>query len=411
MSANHGPVAKKEQSWQQSNTDPSTIFLWWAHLLHVRVERKTRMLRYFTGMYSSRARLLAAPLIALFTILLFSSQAAFAQGVSAPPGHATTLRDGGDRLGIHIGSAVRDDALSNDAQYAQILGQQFSAITPENEMKWASIEATRGVFTYGPADAEVQFAQRHNQLVRGHNLVWDSQLPNWVTTGNFTNAQLADILHLHIIEEVTHFRGEIWQWDVVNEPLNEDGTLKASIWEKALGPGYIAQALKWAHQADPRAQLFVNDFNIEFTGAKSNAMLALAQSLIQQGAPLDGIGFETHLGLQFGLPDVQNVFPRFTNLGLKIDVTEMDVRMILPATPALLAQQASWYSTVMQACIALHHCVDFTVWEYTDKYSWIPGFFTGQGSGDIFDETFTPKPSYTAVLDALNNPSSPQHHN
>lgn len=369
------------------------------------------MLRHFTRTYFSRARLLVPPLLALFTILLFSSQAAFAASPAAKPGSATTLRDGGDRLGIHIGTAVRNDALSNDAQYTQILGQQFSAITPENEMKWASIEATRGVFTYGPADAEVQFAQQHNQLVRGHNLVWDSQLPTWVTSGTFTNAQLADILHQHITSEVTHFKGKIWQWDVVNEPFNEDGTLKATIWEKALGPGYIAQALTWAHQADPQAQLFVNDFNIEFTGPKSNAMLALAQSLKQQGAPLGGIGFETHLGLQFGMPDIQATMQRFTNLGLNVDITEMDVRMILPATPALLATQASWYAQAMQACIALHHCVDLTVWEYTDKYSWVPGTFAGQGAADILDENFNPKPAFTSLLDALNNPVSPQHHN
>ena len=353
-------------------------------------------------------RLLAAALMLLLALLMVSSQVAFADG--SGPRHETTLRQEAAELGIHVGSAVSDSALSTDTEYAQILGQQFSAITPENEMKWASIEAQRGVLTFGPADAEVQFAEQHHQLVRGHNLVWDSQLPDWVTSGSFTNAQLADILKQHIFTEVGHFRGKIWQWDVVNEPFSEDGTLKSTIWEQALGPNYIADALRWAHLADPHAKLFLNDYNIEGSGAKSDAMYALVKSLKEQHVPIDGVGFETHLGLQYGLPDMQPNLQRFADLGLDVDITEMDVRMILPATPDLLAQQASWYAQVMQACIAVRRCVDFTVWEYTDKYSWVPGFFTGQGSADIYDENLAPKPAYAALLNALEHPVSHQHH-
>lgn len=353
-------------------------------------------------------RLLAVAMMTVLTLFLTSSSFAFA--ADHGKNHDETLRQEAHKLGIHIGSAVSFSALSNDATYAQILGQQFSAITPENEMKWASIEAQRGVFTFEQADAEVRFAQQHGQLVRGHNLVWDSQLPSWVTGGTFTNDQLKDILKQHIFSEVQHFRGQIWQWDVVNEPFNEDGTLKPTIWLNALGPDYIADALRWAHEADPHAKLFLNDFNIEGIGAKSDAMFALAKSLKAQHVPLDGIGFETHLGLQFGLPSMQPNLQRFADLGLDVDITEMDVRMILPTTPALLAEQASWYSQVMQDCIAVRRCVDFTVWEYTDKYSWVPGFFTGQGAADIYDENFAPKPAFTALLTALENPVSHQHH-
>lgn len=323
---------------------------------------------------------------------------------------ATTLRREAAELGIHVGSAVSFSPLTTNAQYAQILGQQFSAVTPENEMKWVSIEPQQGVFTFGQADAEVQFAEQHHQLVRGHNLVWHSQLPNWLTGGSFTNEQLAEILKQHIFTEVGHFRGKIWQWDVVNEPFNEDGTLRATMWEQALGPNYIADALRWAHEADPHAKLFLNDFNIEGIGPKSDAMYALVKSLIAQHVPIDGVGFETHLGLQFGLPAMQPNLQRFADLGLDVDITEMDVRMILPVTPALLAEQASWYSQVMQACIAVRRCVDFTVWEFTDKYSWVPGFFTGQGAADIYDENLNPKPAYTALLDTLQHPVSHQHH-
>jgi endo-1,4-beta-xylanase len=355
-----------------------------------------------------------------YRIGLLVTLAALALSLSFAPGQ-TAFANGGDRnatlrgeagdLGIRFGSAVSAGPLGANPDYARILGQQFSSVTPENEMKWGPVEPQQGVLNFGPADAEVRFAEQHHQLVRGHNLVWHSQLPSWLTSGTFTNAQLTDLLHQHITTEVSHFRGDIWQWDVVNEPFNEDGTLRSTIWLNAIGPNYIADALRWAHRADPHAKLFLNDFNIEGIGPKSDAMFALVKSLKAQHVPIDGVGIETHLGLQFGLPQsFQANFQRFADLGLDVSITEMDVRMILPATPDKLAAQAKVYSQFMQACIAVRRCVDFTVWEYTDKYSWIPGFFKGQGAGDIYDENLAPKPANAALLDALEHPVSHRRH-
>lgn len=359
---------------------------------------------------------LAVIAITVVALLLVASQftrtfAASSSANSSGSNAEATLRHEAGQLGIHVGSAVSYSALTNDATYTQILQNQFDALTPENEMKWASVEATQGTLDFSQADAEVKFAQQHHMLVRGHNLVWHSQLPNWLTSGTFTNAQLSNLLQQHIYAEVGHFKGQIWQWDVVNEPFNEDGTLRSTIWENALGPNYIADALTWAHQADPGAKLYLNDYNIEGIGAKSDAMYALVKSLIAQGVPIGGVGFETHLGLQYGLPpNIQQNLQRFADLGLDVSITEMDVRMILPVTPALLAQQADVYAQLMQDCIAVKKCVDFTVWEYTDKYSWVPGVFTGQGAADIYDENLNPKPAYTALINALQNPVSHQHH-
>jgi endo-1,4-beta-xylanase len=356
-------------------------------------------------------RALTVGVMTVLSILVVSRQLAFAQDVSAEG----TLRHEADELRIHIGSAVRHDALINDATYAQILGEQFSAITPENEMKWAVVEPEQGVLDFTAADTEVLFAQQHGQRVRGHNLVWHQQLPSWLTTGvangTVSDAELAVLLQQHIFAEAGHFAGEIWQWDVVNEPLAEDGTLRTSLWLTHLGTNYIADALTWAHQADPNAKLYLNDFNIEGLGPKSDGMYALVKSLLKQHVPIDGVGFETHLGLQFGLPSmIQQNLQRFADLGLEVSITEMDARMILPATPALLAEQASVYSQVMQDCIAVRRCVDFTVWEYTDKYSWVPGFFRGQGAADIYDESLKPKPAAAALVDALENPVSHKRH-
>ncbi|HEY7126751.1 MAG TPA: endo-1,4-beta-xylanase [Ktedonobacterales bacterium] len=351
----------------------------------------------------SRPAVIALAVVALFLVL---SSFALVNLFKAPKAQSDPpLRALADKLGIHIGSAVSADALSSDARYAQILSQQFSAITPENEMKWVSVEGQQGVYTFGPADAEVQFAQQHQQLVRGHNLVWFSQLPGWLTNGSFTNAQLADILKQHIMTEAGHFQGKIWQWDVVNEPFDEDGTLRQTLWLNALGPDYIADALRWTREADPQAALFLNDYNIEGIGPKSDGLYALIKSLKAQGVPIDGIGFETHLDLQYDLPPmIKENFQRFAALGLQLDITEMDVRMALPATPETLAAQANVYAQLMQDCLAVRQCVDFTIWEYTDKYSWIPGYFTGEGAACIYDESLAPKPAYAALLHALENP-------
>jgi endo-1,4-beta-xylanase len=354
-------------------------------------------------------RSLAVITLAACALFLVPSSSALV-GFSTPSA-GPALRQLADTLGIRVGSAVDYGALTTNDQYAQIFGQQFSALTPENEMKWVSVEPQQGVYTFGPADTEVQFAQQHHQLVRGHNLVWFSQLPNWLTAGTFTNAQLAALLKQHITTEAGHFRGKIWQWDVVNEPFNENGTLRSTLWLNALGPNYIADALRWTHEADPQAKLFLNDYNTEGIGPKSNAMYALVKKLKAQGVPIDGVGFETHLDLQIPMqPMIKENFQRFAALGLEVAVTEMDVRITLPTTPDQLATQENVYAQLLQDCIAVPQCDDFTVWEYTDQYSWVPGVFAGEGAADIYDENLAPKPAYAALIDALEHPVSTALH-
>jgi endo-1,4-beta-xylanase len=189
---------------------------------------------------------------------------------------------------------------------------------------------------------------------------------------------------------------------VVNEPLNDDGTLRATVWEQALGPNYIARALKWAHDADPQARLYINDYNIEGSGPKADAMLALVQSLKANDVPINGVGFESHLALQSGFPaNMQQNLARFAAVPVEIAISQADVRMILPATPTLLAQQASFFGQLMQDCLSLPQCKSFTLWEYTDKYSWVPGFFTGQGEATPWDQNLQPKPAVNALSSAL----------
>jgi endo-1,4-beta-xylanase len=303
--------------------------------------------------------------------------------------------------GKYLGVATDNPELT-DQPYADILGSEFDVMTPGNAMKWYATEPQQGAFDWTKAEEVVKFAERHHQRVRAHTLVWHSQLPDWLTGGTWTADQLRAILKNHITREVRHFRGRVYSWDVVNEAFNEDGTYRQTLWYQTLGPGYIADALRWAHQADPHAKLYVNDYNIEGVGPKSDAYYALVQSLKAQGVPIDGVGVQGHLALQFGYPStVQANLQRFADLGVDVAITELDIRMLLPADATKLATQATWYGDLTRACLAVRRCVGITVWDYTDKYSWIPAFFSGEGAALPYDENLQPKPAYYAIRTAL----------
>jgi endo-1,4-beta-xylanase len=301
-----------------------------------------------------------------------------------------------------IGTAVDMSALASDPTYKAAIAREFNTVTPENVMKWETVEPQQGVTDFSQGDALVRFARANHQTVRGHTLVWHSQLPTWLTSGTFTNEQLEAILRRHIFEEAGHFRGRIYAWDVVNEAFNEDGTLRDTIWLRALGPDYIAKAFIWAHKADPHARLYYNDYNLESIGPKSDAALALVKQLKARHVPIDGVGFQGHLGIQYPYPDTfGDNLQRFAAAGFDVAITEADVRMVLPVTPEKLATQATYFGDMMRSCVAVRRCVTFTLWGFTDKYSWVPGFFAGEGAATPLDEAFQPKPAYFALRDAL----------
>jgi endo-1,4-beta-xylanase len=321
----------------------------------------------------------------------------------AAPDHTRqpTLADLAERHGRYFGSATDNPELT-DSAYTKILGSQFDMITPGNGMKWYATEPQQGVFDWTNGDQIVDLARKNHQKVRAHTLVWHSQLPDWLTSKQWTASELRAVLKKHITTEVRHYRGKVYSWDVVNEAFNEDGTYRETLWYKTLGPGYIADALRWAHEADPHAKLYLNDYNIEAVGPKSDAYYALVKDLKAKGVPLDGIGFQTHLALQYGYPTtIEENLRRFSALGLDTALTEVDVRMQLPATADKLAEQASWYGDLAKACLSVRRCVGITIWDFTDKYSWIPGVFPGEGAALPWDEQLNPKPAYQALREAL----------
>lgn len=358
--------------------------------------RRPLMAGLSAGWRAARHRLFIAGTLGavLAAIVPFAASTVPAQAAAS----GTPLRQLAEAKGRYFGSDMTGDLLSNTT-VTTLDKQQFDMITPGNEMKWDTTEPSNGSFNFGPGDAIVNFAKSAGDRVRGHNLVWDSQLPSWVSSLPLSQVQAA--METHITTEVTHYKGQIYAWDVVNEPFNSDGSLKQDVFFNAMGSGYIADALRTAHAADPNAKLYLNDFGIEGENAKSNAMLNLVSSLKSQGVPIDGVGFESHFILGQVPSDMQANMQRFANLGVDVAVTELDDRIQLPATAANLQQQATDFSNVVKDCLAVTRCVGVTQWAVGDADSWIPGFFSGFGAATMFDQNYNPKPAFTAVQQAL----------
>jgi endo-1,4-beta-xylanase len=300
------------------------------------------------------------------------------------------------------------DPFTHDREYRNVLRHQFSSVSPENQMKWEFIHPEQDRYDFGAADAIVDFAERNRQVVRGHTLLWHSQNPAWLEEGDFTDEELRAILHDHITTVVGRYAGQIQQWDVANEIFDDQGNLRTqdNIWIRELGPDIIADAFRWTHEADPEAQLFFNDYGVESDNPKSDAYYALTQELLAQGVPVDGFSVQAHLSTRYGFPgDLEQNLRRFDALGLETAVTELDVRMDLPEngepTDAQLRQQADYYQRALSACLAVDDCNSFTIWGFTDRYSWVPVFFEGQGSATVMTEDFERKPAFYALQSTL----------
>jgi len=317
---------------------------------------------------------------------------------------AQTLRDAADARGLHIGAAVNMNPFRNEPIYTQTLGREFNMLVAENAMKFDALHPAQNTFNFTDADALVAFAEANNMAVRGHTLVWHSQIPGWLTGGNFTRDQVIAIMRDHIMTVVGRYRGRIAAWDVVNEAVSDNnGQLRTdSFWHQRIGPEYIAMAFQFAHEADPDAKLYYNDYSAEGSGAKSDAVFNLVSGLVNQGVPINGVGWQMHQINPFRIQQAHRTnAQRLASLGLEVSITEMDVRISLPTTAQELSEQALAYRDVVEFCLSQPNVKTLVTWGFTDKYSWIPGFFNGFGDALIFDMNYQPKPAYSSMLSAL----------
>ncbi|MDT0323681.1 endo-1,4-beta-xylanase, partial [Streptomyces millisiae] len=303
---------------------------------------------------------------------------------------ATTLGASAAERGRYFGTAVAANRLG-EAAYASTLNTEFNSVTAENEMKWDATEPNRNSFTFGAADQIVNHARSRGMRVRGHTLVWHSQLPGWV--GGLNANDLRAAMNNHINQVMGRYRGQIHSWDVVNEAFQDgnSGARRSSPFQDRLGNGFIEEAFRTARAADPNAKLCYNDYNTDGINAKSNAVYNMVRDFRARGVPIDCVGFQSHFNSASPVPaDFQANLQRFADLGVEVQITELDIAGSGTA-------QANSYSRVVNACLAVSRCTGITVWGVTDKYSW-----RASDTPLLFDGNYNKKPAYTAVLNALN---------
>jgi endo-1,4-beta-xylanase len=327
-----------------------------------------------------------------------SAVAAIVIGTAQPSGAAGTLGSAAAARGRVFGAAVSNSHFG-EAQYVNTWDTEFTGVTPENEMKWDTTEPNRGQFNFGNADAIVSHAQARGMKVRGHTLVWHSQLAPWVSRIT-TGSDLLNAMRNHITQVMAHFRGKIQYWDVVNEAF-DGANRRNSIFQQRIGSTYIEEAFRAARAADPAAKLCYNDFSTDGVNAKSTAVFTMVQDFKRRGVPIDCVGFQSHLIVNQVPGDYQANLQRFANLGVDLNITELDIRMPTPASTANLQAQANNYRTVVAACLAVSRCTSITTWGITDKFSWVPSTFSGQGAALLFDNNYARKPAYASTLSAL----------
>jgi len=302
------------------------------------------------------------------------------------------------------GVAVQASLLANDAVYAKFAADNFGQVTPENEMKWGSLQPERPTrWNFAPADAIVDFAEDNDLPVRGHTLIWHSQLPPFVDA-SLPDWRLRLYAEQHLIRTVDRYRGDVYGWDVVNEAIADDGSLRVSPFSEAFGEQYIAHAFRLARLVDWQAKLYYNDYGIEGFGAKSDAVYALMERLLDRRtrAPVDGVGFQGHFDARF-VPSYDELvanFQRFADLGLKVNVSELDVRVarIGGSRAHRLAVQKEIYKRIAAACVAVEACEGITTWGFTDAHSWVDSTF-GADDPLLLDDSYNKKPAYFGYVD------------
>ncbi|WP_051367289.1 endo-1,4-beta-xylanase [Hamadaea tsunoensis] len=298
---------------------------------------------------------------------------------------ATTLGASAAQSGRYFGTAVPNSKLG-DSTYSTILDREFNMITPENEMKWDATEPSQNSFSFGAADAIVAHATAHGQRMRGHTLAWYQQQPGWVQ--NLSGTALRNAMINHINQVMAHYKGKIYAWDVVNEAY-ADGTgggRRDSNLQRT-GNDWIEVAFRTARAADPAAKLCYNDYNTDGVNAKSTGVYNMVQDFKARGVPIDCVGFQSHI--TNSIPsDYQANLQRFANLGVDVQITELDVSG---------SNQAAVYGQITQACMNVTRCTGITTWGIRDSDSWRSG-----ENPLLFDASGNKKAAYTSVLNALN---------
>ena len=353
----------------------------------------------------------AGPFLLGFALLLFVVAGLSLLAVPSPAddkaksgdkeSSSVPLREAAQKRKLLVGSCAFPEGLKEEA-YAAALAREFNILTPENAMKWDAIHPQPNQWNFEPADQLVDFAAKNEMKVTGHVLVWHQQLPDYVKA--LSAKDLREALHEHIQETVGHYKGKVYAWDVVNEALDDKEGLRKTVFLEKLGEGYIAEAFRAAHKADPGARLFYNDYGCDGMGPKADRLFNLLLQLRAERVPIHGVGLQMHVTAR-DCPKSEDIaanIRRLAGLGLSVRISEMDVRIRdLPGTLAeRLDIQALTYRRVLTVCMREKRFEGITFWGFTDKHSWVHKQF-GEDNPLLLDKDYHPKPAYQAVCQTL----------
>jgi endo-1,4-beta-xylanase len=304
--------------------------------------------------------------------------------------------------GVEFGCAINVRALRDSAAYRDAILRECGVLVAENASKFEPLSPRPFEWDYTDFDEIVAFAEANGMKMRGHALLWHNQAPAWVTQGEWKGDEAKQLFSRHIHQTVGRYRGRIESWDVVNEAIEDDGSMRATFWGRMLGEDAISWALHLAHEADPAVQLVYNDYSVEEENPKSDRMASLAEDLLKSGAPLHGLGLQGHLELERppAMDSVRRNLRRLRGLGLELLITELDVRIQEPFTEEKRRLQAEIYEDFLTVCLE-EGVSRILTWGLSDRWSWVPGFFTGTGEALLLDQEYLPKPAREGVARAL----------
>ena len=319
--------------------------------------------------------------------------------------------------GVLVGAAVNQmQSDGRDGPATAIVASQFNTITPENILKWQNVHPAPDRFAFDAADRYVDFGEAHGMEVIGHTLVWHQQTPAWIFAGRngrpADRDTVLDRLRDHIHTVVGRYRGRIHGWDVVNEALNDDGSLRKTVWLDAIGDDYIAKAFELAHDADPRAELYYNDYDL-WRPAKRAAALRIVRQLRDRGLRIDGVGEQSHWKLETPtVPEIDATIADISGAGVKPMLTELDVDVLPPAAnpytnglPQPIHQQLGRRYADIFRLVVKHRdeLARVTFWGVSDADSWLNNF-PARGRTNyplLWDRQRLPKPAFAAVVEVL----------
>ena len=358
----------------------------------------------------------------LFGLLL----AGLIPGAQAQPALKDAFR-GDFRIGAALNAAQFTE---EDVPAAALVKAEFNTITPENILKWERVHPTPGTYDFDLPDRYVAFGEKNHMLIIGHTLVWHNQTPRWVFLDDKGNLADRDTLlkrmREHIQTVVGRYKGRIAGWDVVNEALNDDGTLRQSPWMKIIGEDYIAKAFQFAHEADPKAELYYNDYSLE-NEPKRHGAIELIRKLKAEGVPVAAVGLQGHDKMDWPSVEQENAaIVAFAQLGVKVNITELDIDVLPRATgqqgadvtlnvasQAKLNPYANGLPDSVQQALANRYAALFgvylkhrdvitrvTFWGVADRDSWLNDWpVQGRTSYPLlFDRNRKPKPAFDAVI-------------